>query len=190
MSPKNSGSAHKSNKSNNITVCHCAFSVFSNLLPSRCPVVVFTPLWPAASPRCDPLCAPRCVFRVAAVTCGTVTWWSPWLGLCVVFVLLCYCYCVIVVGCFCCLCYLCVFFLFVVWKFPVCKLEVWLLAEVSKVEWSRSASWKFDFWISVDCSVFVNCLCWLLFGSFKSVSWKFEFWIWFRAKKEVRLFKF
>ena len=40
-------------------------------------------------------------------------------------------------------------------------------------------SWKFDFWISVDCVLFcvvANCLC-LLFGSFLSISWKFDFWI-------------
>ena len=56
------------------------------------------------------------------------------------------------------------FVLFVVWKFPVCKLEVWLLnsfevcfkVEVSKVERSRSVTWKFDFWILVS-----NLGCWM-----------------------------
>ena len=87
------------------------------------------------------MCVPS---RGAAVTCGTVTWWSPWVG---VFV-------VIVVSCgfcgFCCFCGLCILFVSV-WKFPVCKLEVGLLNVFGLFFCCglfgsfQSVSWKLDF---------------------------------------------
>ena len=60
------------------------------------------------------------------MTCGTVTWWSPWLGLCVVFVLL----WLVVVSVVSVVCIVCV-----VSVYSLCLLFGSF----------QSVSWKFDF---------------------------------------------
>ena len=149
-----------------ITVCHCVFSVYTGYThnkPICClPVPCFGSLplcltccdpvrrrgvtW--VVPCCVPLCAPRCVFRVEGRPWRVAPWRGGLLGL--VCLLLLWLVVVSVVSVVSVVCVVCV-----VSVYSLCLLFGSF----------QSVSWKFDFWISVDCVLFcvvVNCLCLLL----------------------------